>query len=277
VLTIAALTLREAVRRRIVLVGSSAALVLALASAWGLARLVTVIPNHSAALAVVSALTIFLAFVFSVILAVGAAFLAAPAIASEIESGVALSVLPRPLSRADFVLGKWLGLMVLLAAYAALFGSIEAVGIGIATGYSPPHPLGALLFLIAQGSLMLSFALLLSTRLGAVAGGLVALLGFGVAWIAGITAGIARGLGNATVEHAATLVGLLFPTDGLWRGALFDLEPVALLVASNAAGNAIPNPFGTTVPPTPAFLVWCAAWIAAMLVLAVNSFNQRDI
>jgi ABC-type transport system involved in multi-copper enzyme maturation permease subunit len=275
-LTIASLTLREAVRRRIVLVGSIASLVLAVLSAWGLARLTATIPNRTVQIGIVSTLTIFLAFVFSVVLAIGAAFVAAPAIASDIESGVALSVLPRPLSRAEFVLGKWLGLTLLIAAYATIFGAIELSAIALATGYEPPHPGNALLFLIAQSNVMLSLALLLSTRLPAVASGLLAVLCFGIAWIAGITAPIAGALHNAGVLHAATLVGLLFPTDGLWRGALYNLEPVAILVASNVSG-APPNPFATTSSPTLAFTIWCLAWIAAAVAGAVVSFQRRDV
>jgi ABC-type transport system involved in multi-copper enzyme maturation permease subunit len=275
-LTIASLTLREAVRRRIVLVSSVASLVLAILLAWGLGRLASNFGDRAARIGVISTLTIFLAFVFSVVLAIGAAFVAAPAIASDIESGVALAVLPRPLSRAEFVLGKWLGLTVLSAAYATIFGAIELIAIAIATGYEPPRPGNALLFLIAQSSVMLSLALLLSTRLTAVASGLLAMLCFGIAWMAGITAGIAGALHNGSVLHAATLVGLLFPTDGLWRGALYNLEPVAILAASNAAG-ALPNPFATAIPPTLAFTAWCLAWIAAVLAAAVISFQRRDV
>jgi ABC-type transport system involved in multi-copper enzyme maturation permease subunit len=275
-LTIASLTLREAVRRRIVLAGSVASVVLAVLSAWGIGRLASTFGDRTAEIGVVSTLTIFLAFVFSVVLAIGAAFVAAPAIASDIESGVALSVLPRPLSRAEFVLGKWLGLTVLIAGYATIFGALELIAIALATGYEPPRPVNALLFLIAQSSVMLSLALLLSTRLPAVASGLLAVVCFGIAWMAGITVGIASALHNGTVLHAATLVGLLFPTDGLWRGALYNLEPVAILVASNAAG-AVPNPFATAIPPPPAFIAWCLAWIATALAGAAISFQRRDV
>ncbi len=274
-LTIASLTLREAVRRRIVLAGGIASLVLAVLSAWGLGRLASTIGDRIARIGVISTLTIFLAFVFSVVLAIGAAFVAAPAIASDIESGIALSVLPRPLSRAEFVLGKWLGLMLLITGYATLFGTLELVAIALATGYEPPHPASALFYLIAQSGVMLSLALVLSTRLPAVASGLLAIVCFGIAWMAGITAGIAGALHNDAVVHAATLVALLFPTDGLWRAALYNLEPVAVLVVSHAA--VAPNPFATANPPAPAYVGWSLAWIATALTGAVVSFQRRDI
>lgn len=276
-LTIASLTLREAVRRRIVLVAALATVAIVIASAWGLGRLVASVPDRTAGLALVSVLTIFLAFVFSVVLALGAAFLAAPAIAGDVESGIALAILPRPLSRAEFVLGKWLGLAALLVTYATLFGAVEVATIALVTGYRPPHPAIALAYLVAQSIVLLSLSLLLSTRLPPVAGGLLAVLCFGVAWIAGITANIAAALHNENVLHATTLVGLLVPSDGLWRGALYHLQPVVLLIAANAAGGTGQNPFGTSTPPTAAFLAWTVGWVALTLALALASFARRDL
>jgi ABC-type transport system involved in multi-copper enzyme maturation permease subunit len=252
-------------------------MLVAAGTGWGLQRLLQAAPTPAAGLALVAVMTIFLAFLFSVVLALGAAFLAAPALAGDIESGIALAVLPRPVSRAEYVLGKWLGVAVLLASFGAAAGGIELAAIAVSTGYHPPHPAAALLYLIAQSVVMLTLALLFSTRLPAVAGGLLAVVCFGVAWIAGIAAGIAHALHNETVLHAATFAGLLVPTDGLWRGAVNSLEPVALLVLSNAANTAGQNPFAAAAPPPPAFLAWTAAWVAAVLAIAVFSFDRRDI
>ncbi|MEW3744848.1 hypothetical protein QOZ75_29675, partial [Pseudomonas aeruginosa] len=54
-------------------------------------------------------------FGLSLIAASGTAFLAGPTLAGEIESGMALSVMARPVRRSAVLLGKWLGL--------AIFGS----------------------------------------------------------------------------------------------------------------------------------------------------------
>ena len=276
-LTIAALSFREATRRRLALVAVVAAVIVVAGSAWGTNRLAAAAPSHPAGMALVSALTIFLAFVFSVVLSIGAAFLGAPAIAGDIESGVILAIVPRPLSRAEFVLGKWLGLALLLALAATVFGAVEVFAIMLATGYRPPHPAVALLFLIAQALVMLSLALGLGTRLPPILGGLLAVLCFGVAWISGIAAGIAAALHNDAVLHATTMLGLIVPSDGLWRAALYQLEPVVLLAAASATGNAIPNPFGANTPPEPAFIAWSVAWIMAALAVAIVSFVRRDL
>ena len=57
-------------------------------------------------------------FMFSFVLAMAAVFVAAPQISGEVESGTALAILSRPIGRAEYVIGKWLGLTALVAVYA---------------------------------------------------------------------------------------------------------------------------------------------------------------
>jgi ABC-type transport system involved in multi-copper enzyme maturation permease subunit len=276
-LTIAALTLREAVRRRVAAVVAILSLVLVALIAWGFWKLNGAIGNRTEAIGADAVLAILLAFMFSVVLGIGGAFLAAGSIAAEIDSGIALAVLPRPISRAQYVAGKWLGLVTLVISYAAVSGALAFLAIRFAAGYDPPNPLGALAYIIAQSVALLTLALLLSTRLPALAGGVLSVGLFGVSWIAGITAGVARALKAETLAHVASAVGLLLPMDGLWRGAVFDLTPVVVQVAEATGHRQHVNPFGVTDPPTPAFLVWCAVWIAAVFGACVGSMRSRDI
>ncbi len=223
-------------------------------------------------------LVVLLAYMFSVALAIGSAFLAAPALAGDIDSGLLLAILPRPLRRADVVLGKWFGLATLVVVFIFAVGGAELVVIRAIAGYAPPHPLVALAFLAAQSLTMLTLALFFSTRLAPIAGGIIAIALFGLAWIAGIAVTLASTLGNAALVHAGTIVSLLLPSDGLWRGALAALEP-AVIVATGATREGARDfgPFAVSGPPAPAFLAWSAAWGIGMLTAAVLSFRTRDI
>ena len=69
-----------------------------------------------------SQVLILIAFMFSFVLAMSAAFLAAPAIASDVETGTVHAMLARPLRRGELVVGRWLGLSIVVALYAALLG-----------------------------------------------------------------------------------------------------------------------------------------------------------
>ncbi|HET9342106.1 MAG TPA: ABC transporter permease [Candidatus Eremiobacteraceae bacterium] len=279
-LAIASLTLREAARRRVILaVGLLSLLVIGL-SGWGFERLhaMSIVegrPSPSQAAATYAILVIMLAQMFSFVLAVGAAFLAAPSIAGEVESGVALVVLPRPIRRSDVLLGKWLGLSVLLALYAFGAGGLELIVVRLITGYVPPHPIVALGFIAFQAIALLTLALALSTRLASITGGIIALVLYGVSWLAQPGSTAAAIFHNEGLQHACTAITLLVPTGGLWRGAAFALEPVLIAAMSGTTQGA--NPITVSTPPTGPFLIWSAGWIVAVLLLGIWSFNKRDV
>ncbi|MGD9752017.1 MAG: ABC transporter permease, partial [Acidimicrobiia bacterium] len=119
VVVIAALTMREAARRRVlVALAGLTALLLAL-SGWGFSRLAAESGGSALSTAetrlTASILLNLVMFGMSLIAALGTAFLAGPTLAGEMESGIALAVLARPIRRSTFLVGKWAGL--------ALFGS----------------------------------------------------------------------------------------------------------------------------------------------------------
>ena len=62
-------------------------------------------------------------FGLSLIAALGTAFLAGPTLAGEIESGIALAVLARPVRRSAVLVGKWLGLVAFGSGFVAWPGS----------------------------------------------------------------------------------------------------------------------------------------------------------
>lgn len=282
-LVIARLMAREVLRRRLVLALLALTFLAIALTAWGFSRIPTLsvrgvpIPEVQAKL-IASQLLILVMFMFSNVLALSALFVASPALAADLESGIALAMLSRPVSRTEYVLGKWLGLAALVAAYAVLAASLEMLAVNAVADYLPPRPLEFLGFLIAEGLVLLTFGLVVSTRLSGMVGGVVALVLFGMAWLGGIVGGIGAAFGNELLERAGTATKLVLPTDGLWRGAVYALEPAAVLAGSLGAGPAsAANPFFAAAPPSPAYLVWCALWLAAMLALAVWSFSRREI
>ena len=64
-------------------------------------------------------------FMFSFILALSASAIASPSVSSEVESGVLMTIVTRPVRRTEVLLGKWLGLAALLAGYAAGVCALE--------------------------------------------------------------------------------------------------------------------------------------------------------
>ena len=227
----------------------------------------------------VSQLLILVAFMFSFVLAITAAFLGAPAIAADLDSGVLLAIVARPIRRADIVVGKWLGLSAIVLGYSIASGLLEVEVVRAITGYGPPDPLAASLYLGGQAIVLLSIALLLSTRLPAIAGGAVAVVLFGVSWMTGVLATVATAFGLDDVAATIETSRLIVPLDGLWRGTIFALEPSAALVILAGGGSTLATrgPFYALTGPDPAFLAYVAVWLVAVLGLAVISFGRREV
>jgi ABC-type transport system involved in multi-copper enzyme maturation permease subunit len=283
-LVVARLTVQEASRRRLLLALVILTLLVVGFSAWGFYKITTVTRSDGSVLPaqqvtlITSQLLIVVTFVYSGVLALSAAVVAGPLISSEVESGLLLSMLARPMRRSEVVIGKWLGLAVLVAIYAAGSALLEIAAVDWATGYVPPHPIDLILYVGAEGLALLSLGLLLSTRLSGITGGVIALVAWLMAWIGGVVGDIGVGLQNQAIENIGTITHLILPTDGLWRGAVYAMEPDAVLVTLRAAGTiGRANPFAAVDPPPAEFLAWVVVWFAIMLALSIWSFRTREI
>lgn len=288
VVTIAKATIREASRKKLVIVLAAITIVGILLTGFGFLRLNQIahelrngvprmdVPTEKA---VTSQLLILVMFAFSFVLAISTVFMAAPTIAGELESGVALAVLTRPVRRMELLAGKWLGLAAVAVAYTAVASAIEFVVVRVTTGYRPPHPVTFVLFLTAEALATLTLATLISTRLSPVAGGVIALGGFMLAWMGGIAVALGQALDNTSISAVGSVTRLIVPTDGLWRGAIFSLEPVSVITGFLGGDHtqAAANPFFASTGPAGAYLVYCAAWVLAIFVLAAASFKYREV
>src|SRR5262249_50888999 len=139
---------------------------------------------------------IFVAFLFTAVLALMSVLVAAPSISGDVESNLALGLLARPVRRSEYVLGKWLGLAALIVLYAAGSAILELIVVDWATGYVPPRPIELIAYVAGVGLVLLTLALLLSTRLAGGAGGFIPLARFFVCWVGGVLGGGRGGVGS---------------------------------------------------------------------------------
>ncbi len=276
-LVIARLTIRESVRRWIVAACAAIALCLIRLSAWGFDRLSHShhITSGEVGVAVPQSLILFM-FMFSFVVALSASAMASPAISADIESGILYSIITRPVRRSQILVGKWLGLTAVLLAYSAVVSGLEMEVVDWVSGYLPPNPAAVWAYLFAEGSLLLTLALLLSTRLSAIATGVIGVALFGAAWLAGVVGTLGANFNISELETLGQVSRYILPTDALWRGAIYYLEPqsfVTQVVATSDKGN----PFFAEGPPSWAYLVWVAVWFLAVLAAGLFSFKRREL
>jgi ABC-type transport system involved in multi-copper enzyme maturation permease subunit len=280
-LLIARLVVLEALRRRLVPALGLLTVAGVALTAWGFGRLAAHdTQGHGLPPVViagaVSVIVILMAFMFTTVLALGAAFLGATTLGGELENGSLLAILPRPLRRIEVLAGKWLGVFAIVVGYALSAIALEALVIRWRTGYLAPHSGEALMFIVAIVALVLTCAMALSMRLAPLTAAFVTIVLYGAAWIDGIVHLVGRSLHNDGIVTGTLAAGLLFPSDGLWRGVLYELQP-AVVQASGLSSGDNAGPFAVAGSPTPAFLLWCLVWIVAAAWAGVVAFRRRDV
>jgi ABC-type transport system involved in multi-copper enzyme maturation permease subunit len=274
---IALLTVREALRRKLIAAFVAVSVLLVALSGWGFWKLSHngTMSSGEVQLALPQAFVLFM-FMFSFVVALSASAIASPAVSSEIDSGVLQTVVTRPIRRSDVILGKWLGLAGLLAAYTLLVTGAMTAVVHLVSGFTVPNPAAAAGFLFAEGAVLLTLVLLLSTRLSALAAGVVGVALFGMAWLAGVVGSLGESFRIPALRTASEVTMYVVPTDGLWHAVIYYLEPTVYL--SNAGlGDFRGNPFFAGSGPSWQYLAWAAIWFVLVLTLGLVSFGRREL
>ena len=275
----ARLTLREAFRRRLLWVLVGLTVLIVVLTWWAFGRIAEVSPiTGPVQILGISQVTVMLAFMFSFVLAMTAVFAGSPAIGSDIESGLLLAVLARPIRRSEVLLGRWLGLAVVLVGYALVAGYLELGAVFAATGYVPSDPLAGPIYLAGESLILLTLAIVISTRVASVAGGAIAVVAYGLAWMAGVMGGVGTALDNKVLHVVGVVARLILPSDVLWRGSAGALSPTdSVLAAGGVSANLYRfSPFSGTAPSLP-WLAWCVIWIVGALALGIVLLRNREV
>ncbi|HWD43063.1 MAG TPA: ABC transporter permease subunit [Actinomycetota bacterium] len=208
-------------------------------------------------------------------------FLGVASVSPEIDSGALHAVLARPLSRLQYLMGRFLALAGLLTAYVVVMSGALLLTARIVAGYRPGDATRVVGLMVLQVLILLAVSVLGSTVLPTLANGVVMLVLFGLTWLGGIIGFVGTiPPGNELLANLGTAVSLLLPADAVWRGASYHVLPPSFLVASSfAAGgdDVVGLPFGSTTPMAPAMLAWAVAYPVACLAVAVAAFRRRDL
>lgn len=280
ILAIAGLTLREALRRRVILAAilmSAGFLVLYGAAAHFAAGQMLSTGNVGLDELQRRAVSVQLLYVglfpAGFLIALTALFAGAGTVSSELDSGVIYAVLARPVRRAEVVLGKSLGLAAMLAVYATVFyGGVIAIARWQMAVPLTDWPLALVVFVLEPGPL-LALAVLGSTRLPTLANGVLGLAFYGLAFIGGLIEQVGGLLSNATMVNLGIVSSLFMPLDAMHRLGLSLLVPPGLLIAQGGG----PPGFGGSTTPSVWMVVYAVGYVATLLWAACAVFSRRDL
>jgi len=195
--------------------------------------------------------------------------LAAGAISTEIDKGVLSVIVPKPLSRVTIYLGKWLGLLIYLAASIALWAALLVFVVWHLTGSFHPRilvgVLATCLFPLLFTTLTLCFSTFASNALAA---GL-SLIAAGISLADDLLLSLSTMLQNDTLKTISSLVGYIVPIGKMnhWitRG----------LGTSGFDPTTLRNPLASAA--TSADLVYICVYIVAALGVGIWVFQKRDL
>jgi ABC-type transport system involved in multi-copper enzyme maturation permease subunit len=212
-------------------------------------------------------------FPASFLVAATAVFAAAGTISSEVDSGVMHGVLSRPIRRTELVLGKFLGLAVMLAVFAAVLnGAIIALA-HWQIGAPLNNWAAGLAVLVLEPMPLLALALLGSTRLPTLANGILCIAVYAIGFIGGLIEQIGGLIQNTTMVNIGIVSSLLMPLDALHRKALSLLLPQGLLLQSGGG----PLGVGANTTPSVWMVVYAILYVAVVVFLATRAFRSRDL
>ncbi|GAA4020654.1 ABC transporter permease [Deinococcus rubellus] len=196
-------------------------------------------------------------------------------VSGDIESGVMQSVIARPVTRAQVVLGRWLGFTGMNVLYVLLVSVALLTGLYLITGYLPPAPAAAVAQILLGIVLITSLTVLGSTLFATLANGIAVFVLYGLGSAGGILKSIGALANSPTMESLGNAANIVMPTNALWLGASYNLQTEGALQLAQVARGA--NPFASTTPIEPGILIWAAVYTALAVLLAMWRFSRRDL
>ncbi|HZK67205.1 MAG TPA: ABC transporter permease [Chloroflexota bacterium] len=206
----------------------------------------------------------------SMIGAILALFLSVGTISSEVDAGTLYSILPKPLTRRDVLLGKWLGYASMLAVYVLALSLAVCGVVALFSGHWLPQALPASLPLVLQALLLLSVSIMGTSFLPTVANGVMVFAVYSVSLVSGFVEQIGSIIGNNDMVTAAIAISLLAPSDAMSKLS-------ASMLQDGASYLERIGPFMVNYQPSIWMVVYAVVYSAAMLAVAQAVFARKDL
>jgi ABC-2 type transport system permease protein len=280
-ITIAGHALREAVRRRVLLV-----VALLTAVFLGLYTLAAFeafdslegasgggIPIDERALTggTLLGLAMFVALFLGVVLAV---FLTLGAVRGDAERGLLQPLVVRPVGRTTLLTGRLLAASAVCAPYVVVVFLVAALMTRAAGDFTPASLIVPAAGLALGVVTVVAISLLGSTVLGTTANGVAIFMFFATGLAAGLLGQIGDALDVDGLTTASSIISWIVPFEALYQNGLYALTSDI----GGATGVIVQlGPFGGASDVSAAIWPWAVAWSTAVLALAALAFRRRDL
>ena len=276
ILTIAHLTLHEALRKRVLLAAVLIGAAFLALYAVGFHVLVGGFGRETGALAVAkhrfvtAFFTLAGLYAANFLVVMSAVLLPLDTLSGEIASGVIQTVASKPVRRSGIVLGKWIAYAFVVVGYLlALCCGVIAVSVTFAH-YVPPNLGRGLPLLALEAVALVTLSIAGGTRLGTITNGMLAFGLYTLAFIGGWIEQFGALTHNHAAQNVGTVASLIMPTESMWQLAAHHLQPALLAQISG-------TPFSPASVPSPAMVAWTGGWTLLVLLAALRGFAKRPL
>jgi Cu-processing system permease protein len=280
VIIVARYALREAVRRRVLLVVSF--LTLAFLALYALGTAVTFDEVNALAVedqfderilvgSTLFGLAMFTTLFLGTVLAV---FLTLGAVRGDAERGLLQPIVARPVGRTSLLLGRFAAAAAVCGGYVLAVYTSALVITGATGDWWPADPFGPGLALVLAVVVLAAISLLGSVFLSSTANGIAVFMIFGAGLAAGLLGQIGDALGQETLRDVATVSSWLLPFEALYQGGLHSLTEDARGVTAFIVQL---GPFGGAQEGGPGLWLWSVAYLGLVGAAARAAFGRRDL
>lgn len=191
-------------------------------------------------------------------------------ISGEIGSGTIQAIATKPIRRAELLLGKFLGFALMLTIYIALMaGGADLLGM-LMTGFRIRHFLEGCSLIWLESLLLLSVSFCFGTFLSTLTNGVLLLSLHGVAFVGGWIEQAGALTQTPKAVAAGVIASLIMPSEALWRRAAFEMQS-PLVTATGI------SPFSGVSVPSPMMVAYAVLFALVFLGLALYRFERRDL
>ena len=209
-------------------------------------------------------------YVVNFLVVVLAVLISVDTIAGEVASGTIHTLVTKPLRRWEVVMGKWLGLAVMLSLFTLLLAAAMIGVVWAIARYVPNNVLQGLALIVLEGIVVLSLSILGSARLSTLTNGVVIFMFYGLAFIAGWVEQFGALMRNSTATDIGILISFLMPSEAMWKRAAYLMQPPLMRDLGI-------TPFSSASSPSSAMVMYTLGYTIVVLALAVRAFQRRDL
>jgi len=280
--TIAGYALREAVRRKVLVVVVVLTVGFLAAYAFGSNEAFNEVARQRATGGIdiddqvltgstLLGLSMFVTLFLGTVLAV---FVTLNAVRGDAERGLLQPLVVRPVGRTTLLLGRFLAAVAVCVPYVVIVYATAVALMGATGGYWPDRPAAGGIALAAAVTIVVGLALVGTTLLSSTANGIAIFMIFGAGLAAGLMGQIGDALNSSTLVQISSIASWLLPFEALYQNGLH-----ALTADIQGATGVIVQlgPFGGAQKAGPLLYPYAIGYLVAAGLLATRIFARADL